>query len=420
MKRERLLLGVYELILTGLGFWILGKSALFWMESMLGWGANEWLAYILLALMTLGAEFLLIPFVEGGFLTGGWAFALVSLMGLGFPATVWMLWVIVFLTDVLARPKDLLRSVGNASAGAVNLYVVNLARIWMGGESAVGNLLIPLTLGCAVVYYLMEVITVTLAVGIRDGRLFKRRFWWTRWKESAVKYTPLALGAVIMARVYFSPYWMVLFPIIGGVILGALYILRAAERNREALRGVLEAFSGIVEGRWTGMQGHGKRVGELVEAMANELDLPYEEKELLVFAGVIHDIGVVEVPYRLLNYPSPKGEESGEFQYHTIKGAEIAGGVEYLRPIMDIIRYHHERIDGEGYPEGLKGEEIPFYAQLIGICCDFDDLRCYKSWRERMGYEQALKIIEERVGSWYSEEVYRLFLKALKRVSPPG
>lgn len=154
----------------------------------------------------------------------------------------------------------------------------------------------------------------------------------------------------------------------------------------------------------------------LVDEMTKILDLPYEEREKIILATILHDIGVVDTPYELLNHPTSEGEESEEFKYHVIRSAQILRELPIICVVADYVLYHHERPDGSGYPEGRKNEEVPFWAYAIGAACDFDDMTCYKSWRERIAPAEALRFMEEKVGKLYDGRAVSLLREAAKRL----
>jgi len=382
---------------------------------MLGYGHRQWEAFVILSFFILLSEIAYIPGREGDFITASFPFVLVSLIGLGFPLTIWLLWLVAFLTAVISQREDILPSLTTSSLKAVSLYPVALLHQELGWGTEDVYMRVADCLICGIAYYISDRVIVGLEVALRDGRLFKKNFWKSRWEESYWLYLIFLLGGMLLYAGYDTPFQLPLFLLLGFFLLLTIYFIRSAELNRLNTRGVLEAFSEIVEGRWMGMLGHGRRVGMLVEEITKLLDLPYEERERLIFASILHDIGVADTPYEILNYPTQEGEESEEFKYHVIRSAQMLEAIPTLKEAADFVRYHHKRPDGSGYPEG-GGSKVPFWAYVFAACCEFDDMTCYKSWRDRIAPAQALKMMEETAGKLYDARAVALLKKAAKRL----
>jgi len=414
--RDKILWRIYQIAIVIYSFYLLSQNVVPWSETVLAFNFRQWEAFIFLSFLLLLSEIFYVPGREGDFLTASYPFSLTLLMSLGFPTAIWTLWFISFLTSTVVRRDNLLRSLTESSLKVVSLYPIYLLLIAMGGRGGIVNLVVLKTIACGVGYFASDRIIVGLETALEQGRVFKKNFWLSRWEESYLWYLLLLLGAIILSAAYDTPFQMAAFAISGFFLILFIYIMRATSMNRINTRGVFEAFAEIAEGRWMGMVGHGKRVGMLVDEIAKALDIPYDEREKIVLASIIHDIGIVDVPYELLHHPTEEGEKSEGFKYHVIRSAEILERLGYLRTVADYVRYHHERPDGSGYSEGKKGDEIPFWAYVIGACCDFDDKTCYKSFRERIAPAQALRMMEETAGKFYDERAVALLRRAGKKL----
>lgn len=414
--RGSILWRLYQTAVIVFAFFLLFKSAPQLGESLVSYDYQQWEALALLGFLLLLAELNYIPAREGDFITASYPFLLVLLIGLGFPTTIWLLWFMAFLIPIISQRENLWGSLTESSLKVVPLYFPNLLFQAVGGKAETFEIRVLYALLVGIVYYVCERVMVGIEVALREGRLFKRNFWISRWEESHLRYLLFLIGAMLLAAAYSTTFQLPYFILMGFYLSLVIYILRSAEMNRLGRRGIFEAFSEIVEGRWMGMQEHGKRVGMLVEEITKILDLPYEERERLILTAILHDIGVVDTPYELLNHPTPKGEQSEEFKHHVIRSAEILEAFPQLKELAYYVRYHHERPDGSGYPEGRKGKEVPFWAYVIGACCDFDDMTCYKSWRERIAPARALRMMEETVGKLYDGRAVALLREAAKRL----
>ncbi|HJR17446.1 MAG TPA: HD domain-containing phosphohydrolase [Gemmatimonadales bacterium] len=163
--------------------------------------------------------------------------------------------------------------------------------------------------------------------------------------------------------------------------------------------------------------GHCERVAEYGVAVARELGLDDDQQTTIRIGAYLHDLGKVRVPHEILNKPGKlSAEEFRVIQMHPVWGLELLATVEFPWDIKPIIRWHHERYDGTGYPDRLCGDEIPINAQIICIVDVFDALTTTRSYRPAMSHAEALVKIEESRG-WWRADVYQAFLRSVKRVA---
>ena len=145
-------------------------------------------------------------------------------------------------------------------------------------------------------------------------------------------------------------------------------------RIREAFDGTIQAFSRLVELCSTRLLSHARNVTDLSMAIARELNLPAEEQETLRVAAQLHDIGVIGIPETILAKRTSEmtQEEINIYKQHSVRGQAALDAVEALRPAAQIIRHHHEQFNGNGYPDGLRKDEIPLGSRIIAFA-DFID-----------------------------------------------
>jgi putative nucleotidyltransferase with HDIG domain len=155
--------------------------------------------------------------------------------------------------------------------------------------------------------------------------------------------------------------------------------------------------------------GHCERVAQRSLAVARMLELDDTAQTTIRLGAYLHDLGKVRVPHEILNKPGPLTREEFEIvQMHPIWGLELLAAVEFPWDLKPIIRWHHERYDGTGYPDRLRGEEIPVAAQIVGIVDVYDALTTVRSYRPALSHEAAMAEIE-RCRGWWSEPVYDAF-----------
>jgi putative two-component system response regulator len=166
---------------------------------------------------------------------------------------------------------------------------------------------------------------------------------------------------------------------------------------------VLFALALSIEAKDPYTEGHCDRLSQSSEALAKRLTLTEEERIAVRRGGVIHDIGKVAVPDQILLKPGPlTPEERKVMEQHTVVGAGICSPLKSFRSVLPIIRHHHEKIDGSGYPDGLKGDAIPLTARILQIVDIYDALTTDRPYRKALTPERAFALMREEVkkGWW--------------------
>ena len=159
--------------------------------------------------------------------------------------------------------------------------------------------------------------------------------------------------------------------------------------------------------------GHCERVAGYGVALAQALGLDEAQQTTIRIGAYLHDLGKVKVPHEILNKPGRlTDEEFGVIQMHPVWGVEMLATVEFPWDIKPIIRWHHERYEGDGYPDRLRGDEIPLNAQIICIVDVYDALTTTRSYRGAMSSAEALARLAESK-TWWRPDVYEGFLQSL-------
>ena len=161
--------------------------------------------------------------------------------------------------------------------------------------------------------------------------------------------------------------------------------------------------------------GHCERVAQNAVAVAKALGLDEQEQTTIRLGAYLHDVGKVKVPHEILNKPGPLTNDEFEVvQMHPIWGMELLAGVEFPWDLKPIIRWHHEKYDGTGYPDRLQRDEIPLSAQIVGIVDVFDALTTTRAYQPALSADQAIKRMSDH-RSWWSDRVFGAFLLAVAR-----
>jgi diguanylate cyclase (GGDEF)-like protein len=165
--------------------------------------------------------------------------------------------------------------------------------------------------------------------------------------------------------------------------------------------------------------GHSKEVSNYVRRVAEQLPLEDPEREQLIFASLLHDVGKIGISEQILLKPdSLTSEEFTVIKLHPRIGSRLVEQVAALAPLAPSILHHHERFDGTGYPSGLRGEEIPLASRVIGVADAFSAMTSDRPYRGRMSLEAACAELERCAGTQFDPEVVRLFVEEV-RAQPP-
>ena len=178
------------------------------------------------------------------------------------------------------------------------------------------------------------------------------------------------------------------------------------ERLHRVMGSVIDVLVSTVESRDPYTSGHQKRVSDLSRAIANELGLSPSRVEEIRIAGEVHDLGKVSIPADILSMPRKlKKQEFDLIMTHSQNGFEILKDVDFDWPIAEILYQHHERLDGSGYPRGLKGDEICIDARIICVADVVEAMSSHRPYRPALGIEPALSEISQGRGTRYDSQV---------------
>ena len=162
-------------------------------------------------------------------------------------------------------------------------------------------------------------------------------------------------------------------------------------------------------------KGHCSRIERLSLRTGERLGLTGDQLITLSYAAYLHDVGKTKVPDEILNKPGPlTDEEWEEMRKHPDYGAEMLQEKDFLKDAAEIVRAHHERYDGTGYPRGLKGEEIPIEARIISVVDAYDAMTSDRPYRRAMSKEEAFEELKKNAGTQFDPRVVNAFLTVIK------
>jgi response regulator RpfG family c-di-GMP phosphodiesterase len=186
--------------------------------------------------------------------------------------------------------------------------------------------------------------------------------------------------------------------------------LRLRADQQRAYIGIVATLIEAVEAKDRYNRGHSRRVADLAARFGRRLALPRREADVLETGAKLHDIGKIGIPEEILNKPGRLTEQEFDvIKAHPVIGEQILRPLEFLADARPIVRHHHERWDGRGYPDGLKGAEIPRPAAVLSICDAFDALTSDRPYRPGLPVKEALAILEQGAGSQWDPNLVRRF-----------
>jgi len=247
---------------------------------------------------------------------------------------------------------------------------------------------------------------------------------------SILSHTPAVAGIpLIVGKVTIGVLWMgrtgriseddtIVLTAIGEMIASALRRLTLNEALRRSHRELIEAYDGTLEGwaralelRDTDTEGHTRRVAEKTVQLGKALGCSGEETVQLFRGALLHDIGKMAVPDRILNKPGPLDDEEWKImRRHPEHAFDMLSPVAFLRPALDIPYCHHEKWNGSGYPRGLAGEDIPLAARIFAVVDVWDAVRSDRPYRKAWSHEKAVRHLREETGHHFDPRVVGKFL----------
>jgi len=311
----------------------------------------------------------------------------------------------------------------SASLGAA-AFLAGLLMQAMGQPRGLGVSahLLPLFTG-TLLYYLLNTGSVGMAVALTQ-RASPWTTWWRGYLWTAPSYIAAALivaGAQELHRRFgmgmagMSLLCLYLVHLSYKCYLEKVYQLQVSERRlEEVCMATVESLAFAIAARDGAPQGHLHRGQQIALAMGERLAVPAELMQALRVASLTHDVGKLAVPETILYKAGPlTPEEFERAKTHVAISVGILGPIQFPWPVVEIVRTHHERWDGNGYPEGLKGEEIPLGGRILAIADVFDSLTTDRPYRPALSFEEAHAEIRAGSGTHFDPKLVEVFSEAL-------
>ena len=194
-----------------------------------------------------------------------------------------------------------------------------------------------------------------------------------------------------------------------------LEVARLREREAQVLFAAIKALASAVDAKDRYTARHSRVVTRLALLLADAIQLTSEDRYVLELSAWMHDVGKIGVPDSILTKPgSLTQEEFAVMKVHPVKGGEIVGEIEELGRVADVIRHHHERVDGSGYPDGLRGEAIPLPSRIILIADAFEAMTSDRSYRRGLARQAALRELRTHSGTQFDADLVGAFVTMME------
>jgi diguanylate cyclase (GGDEF)-like protein/putative nucleotidyltransferase with HDIG domain len=315
------------------------------------------------------------------------------------------------------------RTLFSMAALAIAVQTAGVAYLALGGVPGtldVASLAVPL-LAAAMTYFVFNTCLIAVAVALATRQTFAT-VWNQTFLWSAPSYfvgagvAALATWAVMgsgvpLALLASAPLYLTYRTY--QVYLGRLdHERRQVEQLAELHLATIEALAIAIDAKDQTAQSHIRRVQVYATSIARSLGMSDTEIQGVKTAAVLHDIGKLAVPEHILSKPGPlTQEEFQKIRVHPQVGAEIISAVPFPYPVAPLILSHHERWDGKGYPQGLKGEEIPLGARILAVVDYFDALTSDRPYHKAMTHDAAIALLQQEAGRALDPTVVGMFVR---------
>lgn len=376
-----------------------------------------------------------IPNTDSSF-TAGDVFTFLALMLLGIPSAVLVGMVDVFVSS-RRTSKRMASWIGAPAMMGVTIYISGnifyfaLSRYaeifnYPLGKSALktGDLIVCLAL-LALAHYFVNGLTVSIIYALKERqsivKLWRDGYLWTWWSFLASA-TAAAVAYEAITRVGWG-YAVLSLPIVAATFATyKVYFERVNAKTREAEElsrlhlATVEALATAIDAKDQTTHCHVRRMQIYAEGLGKLLNLSHAELAALKAGALLHDVGKLAVPDHILNKPGTLTRAEFErTKIHTIVGAEILNRCNFPYPVVPIVRHHHEHWDGSGYPDGLKGEQIPITARVLSVVDCFDSVQEDRPFRHGMLRQEAIKLLNDGTGTQYDPRVVDMFITHLPK-----
>ncbi len=424
MKAETERLSIQTKVFVGItasvGVVVLGFALLHWQSQDL----LRFACYLAVAVLASGLKVQL-PGIDGT-MSVNFLFILLGVLELSLPETLLIGCTATLVQSVWqARnrldPVKVLFNVAGMMANASALTYVGYH--WLAARFGTNKPILLMV--AALVFFFANTLPISIVISLTEGKS-SRKVWSECYFWSFPYYLVGAAAVGLVGIVNRSAGWetsLLVLPLIYWVYRSYRLYLGRLEAEKERVEvekrhveqiaslnmRTIEALALAIEAKDHTTHTHLQRVRTYAVAVAAQLNLPEDEIEALRAAALLHDIGKLAVPEQIINKPGKlTAEEFEKMKVHPLVGAEILERVAFPYPVAPIVRSHHERWDGTGYPEGLSGQEIPIGARILAAVDCLDALASHRQYRPALPLAEAMAKVKEMGGKWFDPQVVEI------------
>jgi putative nucleotidyltransferase with HDIG domain len=399
----------------------LGVASL-WISPTWTASAGMWLpALVVLTLLSIMLEFVIVPMPAGGTFSMATISHVATILLVPAPLAAASIAISVLVEQIVRRappPKAIFNVAGMLLTASVASFAMGFfGTVWQV-PSPTGSgltLLLPFAV-VAISYFGVNALLLSIVFAITDHRPILSVL------RHSTRGTLLGELATTAIGAHFALIWVIEPVLVVVLAVPAIVIARSFEHIRRLnteTRGAVRSLAEIVDHRDATTYHHSERVAANAARLARVLELPESEVELIEQAASVHDLGKIGVPDLVLLKPGPlTSAEMESMRRHTELGSEILTGFRLFRPGANIVRHHHERWDGAGYPDALAGEAIPVGARVVAVVDAFDAMTSDRPYRKALSRSEALGRIADGAGSQWDPRMVRAFLAMMAEPAP--
>jgi putative nucleotidyltransferase with HDIG domain len=379
---------------------------------------DRWVGLIILGLLGLVAANMTFDYPTSASVSLGFAFTFAAivysgpiggaLVGLAGAASI----------QEIRDRKPALMVLGNGAQLALAGAVAGMLHVWVSGWAPllVSAALVRTVLAPAVAasgFFAVNVILVSIGIGFKTGMRPTEAMKALGLAQHWISLLVLALLGLVLAELLSQGSWL------GAVLLVLPFTM--ARRTFRVYVELTEAYTSTVRSLVTAIEakdpytrGHSERVAEYACRLAERIGMPRAEIDLIERAALLHDVGKIGISLDTLVSPEKlTPDEVNAIRQHPALGSDLVGDVEFLSDIVDVVRHHHERCDGAGYPDGLVGDRISIPARILAIADAYDAMTSDRAYRPRMTDAQARDELHRVADSQLDGDLVRQFTAML-------
>jgi diguanylate cyclase (GGDEF)-like protein/putative nucleotidyltransferase with HDIG domain len=322
------------------------------------------------------------------------------------------------------------KTVFSMAALAITVFASGTIYELLGGNFD-GRTSAPLqpVLTAAMTYFVVNSLTVAAAVALATKKPILK-VWHDNFLWSVTSYVVGAIAAAIAVEVFHrAGEWqtaLAVLPLFLTYRTYRIYLKRISDEQQRVAewtqlhRESTEVLARAIQAKDNGGSRHVERVQYYAATLARHLRLPALDVQAVEIAALLHDIGKLAVPEHILSKPGPlTANERRKMQIHPQVGAEIVGAVPFPCPVAPLIRSHHERWDGTGYPARLRGEQIPLGARILSVVDCYDALTSDRPYRRAVSPYEAARMLQQDAGKAFDPHIVAQFAVLLPHLTPP-